>query len=123
MPSVLDKKRTISKNIQDGLDVYATYYMALAHLENNSRDQAERMFGQILETLPEGRPGERNPYYYMFRWGANANLARIQEAKHNDQAAVDYYTRFDPTPQHVGNLLRAREIVWEHPLGPIGGPR
>jgi hypothetical protein len=122
-PNVLNKKQAIPKVVQDGLNVYATYYMALAHLENNNQDQAERMFEQVLESLPEPRPGERNPYYHMFRWGANANLARIHEAKHSDQAAVDYYTRFDPTSQHAGNLVRAREIIWDHPLGPIGGPK
>ena len=122
MPTVLDKKKTISKEIQDGLDVYATYYLALAHLENNNPDQAERMFGQVLEALPEPRQGERNPYYYMFRWGANANLARIHEANHNSQAAVDYYTRFDPTTQHAGNLVRRREIVWGQPLAPSARP-
>ena len=52
----------------------------------------------------------------MFRWGANANLARIHEAKHDDQAAIDYYTQYDPTSQGVGNLLRRRELVWRNPL-------
>jgi hypothetical protein len=117
-PNVLNKKEVIARDVQAGLDIYATYYMALAQLENNNRDQAERMFVQVLDALPEPRAGERNPYYYMFRWGANANLGRIHEAKHNDQAAIDYYTRFDPTPQHAGNLVRAREIVWSQPLGP-----
>lgn len=116
-PNVLNKKEVIRKEIQAGLDVYATYYLALAHFENNNLDQAERMFRQVLESLPEPRPGERNPYYHMFRWGANVNLARIREAKHDPPGAVEYYTRFDPTGQHAGNLLRARELVWEQPLG------
>jgi tetratricopeptide (TPR) repeat protein len=123
IPNVLNKKELIPKNFEDGLHVYATYYMALAHLENNRPDLAERMFDQVLETLPVPRQGERNPYYYMFRWGANANLGRIHEAKHSDEAAVDYYTRPDPTHQHAGNLVRAREIIWDHPFGPIAGPR
>ena len=58
--------------------------------------------------MPEPQPGETQPYYNMFRWGANANLARIHEARKDDAAAIDYYTRYDPTSQHAGNLLRAR---------------
>jgi hypothetical protein len=123
IPNVLNKKEAILKDVEDGLHVYATYYMALAQLENNRPDLAEGMFGQVLRALPEPRQGERNPYYSMFRWGANANLGRIHEAKHSNQAAVDYYSRFDPTPQYAGNLVRAREIVWDQPFGPIAGPR
>jgi hypothetical protein len=115
LPNVLDKKKAIPKDVHDGLKIYATYYMALAQLENNNPGLAERMFGLVLEELPEPR-GDRSPYYHMFRWGANANLARIAETKHADRAAVDYYTRFDPTTQHAGNLVRAREIVWSYPL-------
>ncbi len=129
LPLVMEQKgvpkerlKTIPKDVQDGLNVYATYYLALAHLENRNQDQAERMFGQVLNELPEPRPGERHPYYYMFRWGADANLARIHEAKHHDQAAVDYYTRFDPTLQHAGNLVRARELVLGDPLRPVVSP-
>ena len=49
LPLVTDKKRTIPKEVQDGLDVYATYYLALAQLENNNLEQAEKMFRQVLE--------------------------------------------------------------------------
>jgi hypothetical protein len=116
VPLVTDRKKTITKDVQDGLNVYATYYMALAHLENNKPDLAERMFRQVLDAVPEPQAGERHPYYHMFRWGANANLGRIHEAMKNDPAAIDYYTRFDPTSQHSGNLLRARELVWRNPI-------
>ena len=102
------KKTTISKEVQDGLNVYAAYYLALAQLENNNLEQAEAMFRQVLDTRPRAAAGEQHPYYHMFRWGANANLARIHEAMKNDAAAIDYYTRDDPTSQHAGNLLRAR---------------
>ena len=113
LPIVTDKskKTTIPKEVQDGLDVYATYYLALAQLENNNLKQAEEMFRQVLAAVPAPEPGEQHPYYHMFRWGANANLARIHEAMKDDAAAIDYYTRYDPTSQHAGNLLRARELV------------
>jgi tetratricopeptide (TPR) repeat protein len=126
VPLVSEKKKaspkelqkTIPKDIQNGLDVYATYFLALAHLENDNIKSAEEMFRQVLAMAPEPQPGEKHPYYYMFRWGASTNLARIQEAKHDDQAAIDFYTRFDPTPQYTANLLRARELVWRKPLRP-----
>ena len=82
---VNNKKHAIPKEVQDGLDVYATYYLALAHLERNNLDQAELMFKKTLELLPE--PGPNQPYYNMFRRGANANLGRIYEAKKNLLAA------------------------------------
>ena len=111
-----ERQQTIPKEVQDGLDVYATYYLALAHLENNDLEQAEKMFRQVLNAVPPPEPGKQHPYYHLFRWGANANLARIQESKHDDQAAIDYYTQYDPTSQGAGNLLRARELVWRNPL-------
>jgi hypothetical protein len=113
-PLVNNKKFAIPQDVQDGLDVYATYYLALAHLERNNLDQAELMFKKTLELLPE--PGANLPYYNMFRWGANANLGRIYEAKKDHARAIAYDTQNDPTPQYVGNLLRARELVWKNPI-------
>ena len=34
-PMVNNKKQVIPKEVQEGLDAYATYYLALAHLERN----------------------------------------------------------------------------------------
>ena len=93
---VNNKKQAIPKEVQDGLDVYATYYLALAHLERNNLDQAELMFQKTLELLPE--PGPRQPYYTMFRRGANANLGRIYETKNDLARAIDslHAGRSDP---------------------------
>src|SRR5205823_5148111 len=77
IPMVIDKKKLIPREVQDGLDVYATYYLALAHLERNNLDQAELMFRRTLDLLPE--PGPKQPYYNMFRAGAHTNLGRIYE--------------------------------------------
>jgi tetratricopeptide (TPR) repeat protein len=115
-PVVNNKKQAIPKEVQSGLDVYATYYLALAHLERNNLDQAELMFKKTLELLPE--PGQNQPYYNMFRRGANANLGRINEAR-DPSAAIAHYTQRDPTPQYVGNLIRARELVWRDPTGAV----
>jgi tetratricopeptide (TPR) repeat protein len=113
-PQVIDKKKPIPKDIQEGLDVYSTYYLALTHLERNNLDKAEMMLKKLLEILPE--PGPNRPYYSMFRWGANANLARIAEARKDTARAVAYATQNDPTPQYIGNLLRAREMIWNNPI-------
>ncbi len=109
-----EKQQTIPKDVQAGLDVYASYYLGLAHLENNNLDRAAEMFRQVVSSVPPPS-GKRQPYYYMFQWGANANLARIEEARRNPGAAIDYYSQPDPTPQGVGNHLRARELIWIDP--------
>ncbi len=111
---VTDNKRTIPKDIQRGLDVYATYYLGLMHLENGKLDQAEMMFRQILKMVPEPAPNQ--PYYHMFRWGANTNLARLLDARRQRAKALPYYLAPNPTSEWIGNLLRARDIVWDNPL-------
>ena len=116
-PFVNNKKQAIPREVQEGLDIYATYYLALAHLERNNLDQAELMFKKTLELLPE--PGQNQPYYNMFRRGASANLGRINETRKNASSAIAYYLQRDPTPQYVGNLLRARELIWNDPIGAV----
>jgi hypothetical protein len=116
VPLVSDKerKKIIPKPVQEGLNVYATYYLALAHLERNNPTQAETMFLSLLKLVPE--PGPNQPYYDMFRWGAHANLGRIYEARGDDRRAIAHYIQIDPTMQYHGNLLRARELVWHNPM-------
>ena len=61
VPSVINKKKTIPKEIQEGLDVYATYYLGLAHLERNDlRTGRAHVLEMLLELLPE--PGPNRPY-------------------------------------------------------------
>ena len=86
------------------------------------------MFRQVAGRGARARDRQKHPYYHMFRWGANANLARLHEAKRDDQAAIAYYTRYDPTSQYAGNLLRARSssrvIRFIRSTGPRGrGPK
>jgi hypothetical protein len=113
-PLVTNKKIFIPEDVQDGLDAYATYYLALAHLERNNLKDAVQMFTKTLALLPD--PGPNQPYYQMLRWGAAANLGRIYEAKKEDRQAIAYDTQRDPTSQYVGNMLRARELVWRSPF-------
>ncbi len=122
-----EKKQKIRKDVQSGLDAYATYYLALAHLEKAQMDRSQldqktsqraaELFQNTLELLPE--PGPKQPYYYMRPQGANCDLARIFDAKNDDQRAIAHATRWDPTSQGYGNLVRAREVVWRHPLAAI----
>ena len=79
LTEVNNKNKPIPKEIRDGLNIYATNYLALAHLERNNPGLAENMFLQLLDFLPE--PGPNQPYYNMLRWGAHANLGRIYEAR------------------------------------------
>jgi len=116
-PRYNNKKQVIPKDVQDGLDAYATYYLALAHLEQNDLRLAKLMFEQVLQLLPE--PGPKQPYYTMFRHGAQANLGRIYEAQNDPSGAIRCYTQSDPTQQYMGNLLRARELIWRNPIAPL----
>jgi hypothetical protein len=117
---VNDKKKLIPNSVRQGLDVYATYYLGLAHLERNHLDKAEDMFLKLLQLLPD--PGPNLPYYHMFRWGAHSNLGRIYEAKGAHQQAIAHYSQADPTMQYHGNLLRARELLWQDPMAPPADP-
>ena len=112
-----DKKTPIPKEVQDALDVYATFYLGTAHLEINDLKQAEFFFEKTLAMLPE--PGRGQPYYNMYRWGAQANLGRIKQAKGELDMATAYFGASDPTPQNHGNLFHARDIVWKNPTGPV----
>lgn len=117
---VNNKNQVIPDAIQQGLDSYASYYLALAHLERKDFRQAELMFTKVLELLPE--PAPNAPPYYMFRWGAHTNLGRIYEAQGDLPRAVAHYTASDPTMQFHGNLLRARSLVWKDPMQAVPDP-
>ncbi len=73
-PMVSNKHKTIPADIQEGLDAYATYYMALAQLEkarleDKPPERAAQLFRDALDLLPE--PGITY-YFPMLRWGASA---------------------------------------------------
>ena len=115
-PLVTDKNKTIPKDIQTGLDAYATYYLGTCHLERDDPDKAKFFFEQTLTRLPD--PGRNQYFYYMFRWGAQANLARLFAAEGEIPKAVAYYSQKDETSQYHGNLLKARDLVFLDPLTP-----
>ncbi len=119
-PTLMDKKTPMPPMAQQAIDIYATYYLALCHLDQNHPKQAEFFFKKTLRLLPEYGPGQ--PYFTMFRWGAQANLARLSEAHGDLDLAIAYYARRDLTTQQHGNLLRARDLVWRDPMAPPPAP-
>ncbi|WP_435017260.1 hypothetical protein TA3x_004859 [Tundrisphaera sp. TA3] len=121
-PVMNNKEQTpIPPEVQQGLDVYATCFLAECQLDSGYPDKAEEIYRKALDLIPEPGPG-RNAFY-MLRWSAQSNLARLCEARGDVAGAIDFYTRPDPTPQHVGNLIRARELVWADPFAdPIPTP-
>ncbi len=114
----MDKKTLIPPAVQQALDVYATYFLGTCHLEQSNPAKAQFFFEKTVEMLPEYGPGQ--PYFVMFRWGANTNLARIHEARGDFAKAIAYYSTKDMTAQHQGNLVRARDLAWRNPFAPPG---
>jgi hypothetical protein len=109
------EKTPIPQQVQKSLlDPYATYFLALAHLENGGIEKATFLFQQALEVLPPATPGA--PPNAMLRFGAWTNLGMIYEANGDYARAVRYYARRPPTTQFYGNLLRARELIWRDPM-------
>jgi len=121
-PVMNDPKQTpIPAEIQSALDLYATCFLAQCHLDSGRLGPAEDLYRQMLGLSPEPGPGRY--FFYMLRWGAQANLGRICEARGDRDGAIGFYARPDGTTQHHGNLLRARALVWGHPFDdPIAPP-
>lgn len=115
-----DDKTPIPGEIKKGIDMYATYFLALCQLDLHHHDLAAFQFNQTLELMPGPRPN--TPYYYMFRWGAQDNLARLCERKGDLGRAIAYYCELEPTSQHHGNLLHARNLVWQDPMASLPAP-
>ena len=122
-PQVKDKNKTIPADIQEGLDAYATYYMALAQLEkarlaNKPPERAAQLFRDVLDLVPD--PGITF-YFPMLRWGANANLGRIFDASKDNARAIRILRPGGPddSGEH-GNLPSVcGEMIWAR--NPIAG--
>jgi hypothetical protein len=114
---LMDKKRLMPPEVQRAMDAYSTYFLGLCHLEQKNTEQAEFFFRETLKLLPDPGPGRL--YYNMFRWGAETNLAKLLEARGETALATAYFAQEMPTPQHHGNLLRARDLIWRNPAAPL----
>jgi len=98
------------------LDLFATYFLALAQLEDGNRNQAIFLFEQALD-LPPGEP-RQGLLATLTRWGVHANLGLIHESLGNRDKAIRHYAEPNPTTQRHANLFRAQALVWEHPFAP-----
>jgi len=114
--TLTDKKTPMPADIQKVLDTYATYFLGTCHLDRHNAPQAEFFFSEAMKMYP--RPGPGQPYHYMYRLGAQTNLARLKEARGDLPTATAYYALDDPTSQRHGNLLRARDLIWRDPTAP-----
>ena len=123
-PVMNDKEKTpIPAEVQRGLDVYASNFLAQCQRDQGNLGLAEGIYRKALDLIPEPGPGRNT--FYMTRWGIQSNLGRICEAKGDIAGAIDFYTRPDPTQQRLGNLLRARETDLGQPVpgpGPTPSP-
>ena len=123
-PETADGK-PIGPETQKALDIYASYFLAQIQLDLGHLPAAEDLFRKMLNLVPEPGPGRY--FYYMLRWGALNNLARICEARGDATAATAYYIDGNSTnglfsPEYHGNLVRARRLVFENPLTPPAPP-
>jgi hypothetical protein len=114
------KKTPIPPEIQRGLDIYSTYFLAQCHMDKGNYKQGEDLFRQLLGMTPD--PGAGRYYFYMLRWSALANLGRIAERKGDRAGAILFYTRgMQPYDRH-GNLLRATNLIWADPFVEVAPP-
>jgi hypothetical protein len=111
-----DGKTPIHPRDQAVLNLYATYMLGLAKLDQNQPEPAAFFFRETIRILPPPQPGA--PYVVFFRYGAETNLGLLEAARGNRVEAVRYLSRPQPTPQEHGNLLRARALIWEDPFAP-----
>jgi tetratricopeptide (TPR) repeat protein len=110
----------VPPEIQGVLNLYATYYLALCHLDLGHPDDARRLFEQSLKLAPAAEAS--GVYVPAFQYGARANLGRLYAAAGDLAGATHYLGQADPTPQGRGNRLRARDLVLARPFSPPAAP-
>ena len=118
--TMLDGKTPMPPGVQEALDIYATYFLALCHLELGNVSDAELFLRETLRLTPE--PGPGRPYSNMLRWGAQSNLGRIYVARDQPPMAISYLSESDPTYQGFGNSVIARDLIWSDPFTPLSAP-
>ncbi|MEW4570968.1 hypothetical protein AB1L88_24125 [Tautonia sp. JC769] len=112
----------LRQDIQESIDLFATYFLGLAQLDDAMPDQAINLFEQALRLPPTEARAIRGRPATLLRLGADANLGTLYEAKGEDEKAVFAYSRSNTTPQSVSNLLRANALVFDDPFGPPPPP-
>lgn len=107
--------------VQDMVNLYATHFLALGHLESGDASNAARMFEQTLKLCPEPEKGE--PFPHLFRWSALSNLSRLYEAEGRLAEAIRDASFPNPTSEGRGGKVRARRILLAHPMLEPAEPR
>ena len=109
------EKTLIPKEIQRALDYYATYFLAQCQMDRGNVKQAEDLYKKLVDMCPEPGPGRY--FYYMLRWGALSNLAKIADARGDRASALAYYLHNVQTSDQHGHLYRARQLAFDNPFG------
>lgn len=128
-----DKVTPIPKPVQQIIDIYSTYFLALCHYENSltrtakeadlkeaDLKQARFFFNETLRLVPEARPDR--PFFYMFRWNAVSNLGLMAQDSGDNQTAIRYLSAGIPTADGYRNMLIASEDIWADPFSAPPSP-
>lgn len=126
-PRRTDVKRTpIPADVQHSLDVYATHFLALCQLDRNQLDQAELLFEQSLRLAAgesaDDSVGFAGAYVPRFHSSTQTNLGLLAAKRRSIGRSLRFLLADDPTWQRLGNLLTARDLIFEHPFGPAADP-
>jgi tetratricopeptide (TPR) repeat protein len=117
-----DGQTPIPPVTQQILDLYATYYLGLAKLDQGEPRLARRFFEQALRNLPPIESLQTPFYFAFYRWGAHTALGRACQELGDTTSAIRHLTVDQPTPQHHANLIEARELIWDNPFVPDADP-
>ncbi|WP_169973569.1 tetratricopeptide repeat protein [Tautonia rosea] len=112
----------VRQEIQESIDLFSTYFLGLAQLDDTMPDQAINLFEQALKLPPTNARAVRGRPATLLRLGADSNLGKLYETKGEVARAIFSYSRSNTTPQSVGNLLRANALVFDDPFGPPPPP-
>ncbi len=107
-------KTPITPEVQTALDVYSTFFLAQCQMDRGKIDEAEFLFRMLVKMTPEPGPGRY--YFYMLRWSALSNLGRICEKKGDYAGAIKFYSENIQANERHGNMLKARELIWNDPF-------
>lgn len=97
-----------STDLHSALDLNATYFLGLCQLEKGNLTQSENLLRQVVKLVPDESLKPGPPFFQFFRYGAVANLGRIEEDRGKIAEALELYRRDLPAPLSLGNAYRAR---------------
>lgn len=108
-----DELVALPPEVKQQLDQYSTHFLALCHLEQGNEEESAFLFEQLLALAPSPLAGRLST---MYGWGANSNLGRIYDKAGDAAKAERFYSKGNPTTEALGNLVRARDLIWKDPF-------